>query len=75
MLTNIFPSRTLNDLFQRPVFSWILLNYDSSLNNEEISKESLLKNNQRNLSLPIAMIELDKLENSKNKKKEIHRKL
>ena len=69
MLTNIFANRSLNDLFQYPVFPWILVNYDSSINNEEITIESLLKKQQRNLSLPIAMIELDKLENSKTRKK------
>ena len=50
MWLNIYAGRSFNDLTQYPVFPWILTNYKTdSLN---------LKNDLRNLSIPMGMMEL-----------------
>ena len=52
MWLNIYSGRSFNDLTQYPVFPWIITNYSDESN--EIS----IKNDLRNLNLPIGMLEL-----------------
>ena len=71
MLTNILGNRSLNDLSQYPIFPWILTNYNiiplNQENNEKLTKEELITNHQRNLSIPMGLMEIN--ENSKSRKK------
>ena len=50
MWLNIYSGRSFNDLTQYPVFPWIITNYSGE--SEEIS----IKNDFRNLNLPIGML-------------------
>ena len=52
MWLNLYSGRSFNDLTQYPVFPWIITNYSDESN--EIS----IKNDLRNLNLPIGMLEL-----------------
>ena len=52
MWLNIYSGRSFNDLTQYPVFPWIITNYSDE--SDEIS----IKNDLRNLNLPIGMLEL-----------------
>ena len=53
MWLNIYSGRSFNDLTQYPIFPWIITNYSDESN--EIS----IKNDLRNLHLPIGMLELN----------------
>ena len=52
MWLNIYSGRSFNDLTQYPVFPWILMSYSDE--SDEIS----IKNDLRNLNLPVGMLEL-----------------
>ena len=53
MWLNIYSGRSFNDLTQYPVFPWLIINYSDE--SEEIS----IKDDLRNLSLPIGMLEIN----------------
>ena len=50
MWLNIYSGRSFNDLTQYPVFPWIITNYSDELN---------IKNDMRNLCIPIGMLDLN----------------
>ena len=52
MWLNIFSGRSFNDLTQYPVFPWIITNYTDE------AKEISIKDDLRNLSIPMGMIDL-----------------
>ena len=52
MWLNIFSGRSYNDLSQYPVFPWLITNYTDE------SKEISIKNDLRNLNIPIGMMDL-----------------
>ena len=52
MWLNIYSGRSFNDLTQYPVFPWIITNYS------EESKEISIKNDLRNLNIPMGMFAL-----------------
>ena len=52
MWLNLYSGRSFNDLTQYPVFPWIITNYSDE--REEIS----IKNDLRNLNIPIGMLDL-----------------
>ena len=52
MWLNIFSGRSFNDLSQYPVFPWLITNYTDE------SKEISIKNDLRNLNIPIGMLDL-----------------
>ena len=51
MWLNIFSGRSFNDLTQYPVFPWLITNYSDEC-------EEITKNDLRNLSLPVGMLEI-----------------
>ena len=51
MWLNIYSGRSFNDLTQYPVMPWIITDY--------VSKELKIKESQRNLSLPMGMLEIN----------------
>ena len=60
MWLNIYSGRSFNDLTQYPVIPWLISNYDMPLLH--------YKNNHRDLSLPMGMLELDKYDKSSTRK-------
>ena len=60
MWLNIYSGRSFNDLTQYPVMPWLISNYDMPVIH--------YKNNHRDLSLPMGMLELDIYEKSITRK-------
>jgi len=56
MWLNIYSGRSFNDLTQYPVFPWLITNYSDE------SQEITIKNDLRNLSLPIGMFDSNEKE-------------
>ena len=52
MWLNIYSGRSFNDISQYPVFPWLITNYS------EESQEISIKNDLRNLTIPIGMLDL-----------------
>ena len=53
MWLNIFSGRSFNDLTQYPIFPWLITNY------KDDSEELSIKNDLRELNLPIGMLEIN----------------
>ena len=60
MWLNIYSGRSFNDLTQYPIIPWLISNYEDA--------EIHYKNNHRDLSLPMGMLEFDKYEKSITRK-------
>ncbi len=68
MLSNLLSNRSLNDLAQYPIFPWLITNYKvTNTHRENITKETLINENKRDLSIPIGLSTIT--QKSKTRKK------